>query len=80
VPRLPGRARGSPGREPPQERSRAADDHIRVCDRDRERATTWLCDSFAEGRLTRAELDERITAALTAQTVGDLRRLTADLP
>jgi DNA-binding PadR family transcriptional regulator len=63
-----------------QETSRAADDRIRVSDRDRERATARLRDSFAEGRLTREELDERITAALNAQTVGDLRRITADLP
>lgn len=53
---------------------------MRVSDRDRERATARLRDSFAEGRLTRAELDERITAALNARTVADLRHVTADLP
>ena len=58
----------------------AADDRIRVSDRDRELATVRLRDSFAQGRLTREELDERITAALNARTVGDLRRVTADLP
>jgi DNA-binding PadR family transcriptional regulator len=58
----------------------AADDRIRVSDRDREQATVRLRDSFAQGRLTREELDERITAALNARTVGDLRRVTADLP
>jgi DNA-binding PadR family transcriptional regulator len=63
-----------------QERNGAADDHIRVSDRDRERATARLRDSFAEGRLTREELDERITKALNARTAGDLRRITADLP
>ena len=72
---------GTPnGGAPDQERSRAGDNRIRVSDRDRERATARLRDSFAEGRLTREELDERITAALNARTVGDLRRLTADLP
>jgi DNA-binding PadR family transcriptional regulator len=80
LPRLGGRAGVPPGRAPHQYRARAADDHMRVSDRDRERATARLCDSFAEGRLTLAELDERITAALTARTVGDLRRVTADLP
>jgi DNA-binding PadR family transcriptional regulator len=80
LPRLRGRAGVPLGRPPHQDRSRAADDHIRVSDRDRERATARLRDSFAEGRLTREELDERITAALTARTVGDLRRVTADLP
>jgi hypothetical protein len=39
-----------------------------------------LRDHFAEGRLTRAELDERLTVALSARTAGDLRRLMADLP
>jgi hypothetical protein len=39
-----------------------------------------LRDHFVEGRLTRAELDERLTTALSAQTPGDLRRLMADLP
>jgi hypothetical protein len=60
----------------------AADGRLanRVPDRDRERVTVRLRDSFAEGRLTRTELDERITAALTARTLGDLRRVTADLP
>ena len=37
-----------------------------------------LRDYFA--RLTRAELDERLTTALSARTAGDLRRLMADLP
>ena len=60
----------------------AADGRLmnRVSDLDRERATVRLRDSFAEGRLTREELDERITAALNARTAGDLRRVTADLP
>jgi DNA-binding PadR family transcriptional regulator len=58
----------------------AVADQMRVSDRDRERAAARLRDSFVEGRLTREELDERITAALTARTVGDLRRVTADLP
>jgi len=59
---------------------RAAQDRIRISDHDREHATARLCDHFAEGRLTREELDERITAALSAQTAGDLRRVMADLP
>ena len=32
------------------------------------------------GPATRAELDERLTAALSARTAGDLRGLMADLP
>ena len=33
-----------------------------------------------DGRLTAAELDERLDAALTARTSGELAALTADLP
>lgn len=33
-----------------------------------------------DGRLTAAELDERLDAALSARTTGDLAGLTADLP
>lgn len=56
------------------------DDRIRTSDADRERVTAKLRDHYAEGRLTRDELDERVTAALKAKTFGDLRRLLADLP
>ena len=37
-------------------------------------------EHFAEGRLSSDELDERIAAALTAKTFGDVRRIMADLP
>ncbi len=60
--------------------SEAIDDRIRTSDADRERATARLRDHFAEGRLTREELDERVMAALNARTTGDLRRAMADLP
>jgi len=56
------------------------DDRIRISDADRERVTAKLRENFAEGRLTSDELEERITAALSAKTYGDLRRVTADLP
>ena len=55
-------------------------DQIWASDADRERAVTRLGDHFAEGRLTRPELDERLTTALRARTADDLRRLMADLP
>lgn len=58
----------------------ARQDRIRVSDADRERVTARLREHFAEGRLTREELDERVTAALSAKTVGDLRRVMVDLP
>ena len=56
------------------------DDRIRVSDADRDRVTARLREHFAEGRLTQDELDERISAALSAKTFGDLRRVMADLP
>ncbi|HTZ24335.1 MAG TPA: DUF1707 domain-containing protein [Streptosporangiaceae bacterium] len=55
-------------------------DRIRVSDADREQVTARLREHFAEGRLTRDELDERVTAALNAKTVGDLRQVMVDLP
>lgn len=56
------------------------DDRIRVSDADRDHVIARLRDHFAQGRLTPGELDERLSAALTAKTVGDLRRIMADLP
>jgi len=56
------------------------DDRIRVSDADRDRVTDRLRDHFGQGRLTHEELDERISAALNAKTVGDLRHVMADLP
>lgn len=58
----------------------ARNDRIRVSDADREQVTARLREHFAQGRLTREELDERITAALNAKTFGDLRPVMADLP
>jgi Domain of unknown function (DUF1707) len=55
-------------------------DRIRISDSDRDHAAAQLRDYYAEGRLTSEELDERVTAALKAQTAGDLRRLMVDLP
>ena len=56
------------------------DDRMRISDADREQVTAKLRDHYAAGRLNSEELDERITAALSAKTYGDLRRVMADLP
>jgi Domain of unknown function (DUF1707) len=56
------------------------DEHIRASDADRDRVTARLQEHFAAGRLTRDELDERITAVLHAKTFGELRLPLADLP
>ncbi|HXL87592.1 MAG TPA: DUF1707 domain-containing protein [Streptosporangiaceae bacterium] len=53
---------------------------LRASDADREQAVDILCIAAGEGRLTRAELDERLEAALTARTIGELATVTADLP
>jgi Domain of unknown function (DUF1707) len=58
----------------------AMDDRIRAADADREHIAARLREHYAEGRLTQDELDERISAALSAKTYGDLRRVMADLP
>ena len=53
---------------------------IRVSDQDRLSAAELLSEAYAVGRLSRAELDERLAAAYWAKTCGELRELTADLP
>jgi hypothetical protein len=65
---------GSRSGEPFKERD------LRIGDRERDEVTQALHDAFAQGRITRDELDERLEATLTARTAGDLRRVTADLP
>lgn len=47
---------------------------------DRDRVVGLLRVAASEGRLTPAELDERLEAALAARTYADLAALTADLP
>ena len=53
---------------------------VRASDVDREQTVALLQRSFADGRLTQAELEERAGAAYAAQTRAQLRDLTADLP
>ena len=53
---------------------------IRTSEPERERVVTKLQREFAAGRLTTAELEQRIAAAQAARTREQLRALTADLP
>ncbi len=53
---------------------------VRASDAERGQATEILRAGYAEGRLSRAELDERLGAAYAAKTRADLRDLTSDLP
>jgi Domain of unknown function (DUF1707) len=55
-------------------------ENIRVSDADRERVAERLREHYAAGRLSADELDERLSAALSAKTFGDLRAVMADLP
>jgi hypothetical protein len=53
---------------------------VRVSDAERDQAAEILRAGYADGRLSRAELDERLTAAYAAKTRADLHDLTSDLP
>ncbi|AKJ14515.1 hypothetical protein ABB07_31995 [Streptomyces incarnatus] len=53
---------------------------LRASHADRDRVVDVLTGAAADGRITAEELDERVTAALSARTLGDLAVLTADLP
>ena len=58
----------------------ASEESIRASDADREVVVATLRDAYTAGRLTLDEFDERMTAAYSGRTWGELRRLTADLP
>jgi hypothetical protein len=53
---------------------------LRASHEDRDRVVELLRVAAGDGRLTADELDERLEAALTARTVGELAALTTDLP
>ena len=55
-------------------------DDLRVSDQQRDRAAAEIREHFAAGRLTEDELSERVQAAYSARTEGELKALTADLP
>jgi hypothetical protein len=52
----------------------------RVGDAERTRTVDLLKEAHVAGYLTLAEIDERLSAALTARTRDDLERLVTDLP
>jgi hypothetical protein len=56
------------------------DGHLRCSDTERERVADFLRDHAAEGRLSPDELGDRLGLAYRAVTIGDLERLTGDLP
>ena len=54
--------------------------HLRISDDDRHAVAEILRDAAGQGRLGIDELEERLEAAYTAKTYGDLAPLTDDLP
>lgn len=56
------------------------DPGLRVSDADRETVVTELGQHFQDGRLDQNEFSERMGAALSAKTEGDLAGLLTDLP
>ncbi|MDO9456674.1 DUF1707 domain-containing protein [Nocardioides sp.] len=60
----------------PRDRGHAG---LRASDEDRERITGVLSTAFADGRLDRDELEERIDKVNAARTLGELPPLVADL-
>jgi uncharacterized protein DUF1707 len=57
-----------------------APEGLRVSDQQREQAADALRDHYAAGRLSEAELNERLDAALEAKTEPELNALLSDLP
>jgi len=53
---------------------------LRASDADRERVAQVLHTALAEGRLTVAELQERLDIVYAAKTLGELEPITLDLP
>ena len=56
------------------------DDRFRASDADRDRVADALREHYAAGRLSADELDERLTTALSARTLGELNQVLTDLP
>jgi hypothetical protein len=52
---------------------------LRASDTDRERVVAMLGEALADGRISHEEYQERMPAALSARTLGELARLTTDL-
>ena len=68
------RTRGSGARQ------RAADATMRVSDAERAEVADQLAQHYGDGRLDQADLDERLSRAMSAKTRADLTGITDDLP
>jgi hypothetical protein len=67
----------SPAGQPARDGARL---ELRASDADRDRTAAVLGSALATGRLTTTEHAERLDAAYNATTLGELARLTRDLP
>ncbi len=67
-------------REPPAPREPVPQGQLRASHQDRDQVVEILRVAAGDGRLTSEELDERLEAALSARTFGELAALTTDLP
>lgn len=68
------RTRGSGARQ------RATDATMRVSDADWAEVADQLAQHYGDGRLDQADLDERLSRAMSAKTRADLTGITDDLP
>jgi hypothetical protein len=57
-----------------------ADQHLRISDADRPGGADRLAEHYGDGRLDKAEFDERVGRAMSAKTRADLNGLFDDLP
>src|SRR6516165_9909755 len=64
----------------PDEGTRAGRGHLRSAQADREQAVTVLKAAYAQGRLTKDELEARVGRAFGSRTYAELAALTADIP
>jgi Domain of unknown function (DUF1707) len=64
----------------PDEGELAGRGHMRAAQADREQAITVLKAAYAQGRLTKDELEVRVGQALASRTYAELAALTADIP
>ena len=64
----------------PDEGGLAGRGHLRAAQADREQAITVLKAAYAQGRLTKDELEVRVGQALASRTYAELAALTADIP
>ena len=64
----------------PDEGTLAGRGHMRAAQADREQAVTVLKAAYAQGRLTKDELEARVGQAFGSRTYAELAALTADIP